>query len=122
MRCKSLAATALLSVLASAAHAEGNYANMKMYFILYAMIALAIMAGQAIYILCLAGATATRKFLWVLALAGVDAFAIFLLYLVTLESRAIDPEGPFGYILVVMPGSIFVAYIKNYLANKADNA
>ena len=116
-----LAAGLLLTALAGAAQAEGNYSNMKMYFILYAMVALAVMAGQAIYILSLAGATATRKFMWVLALAVIDAVAVFALYWLTLETHVIDLEGPFGYILVVIPGFIYISIIKNHLVNKAQH-
>ena len=121
MKAKLAMAGVLLAVIAGAAHAEGNYGNMQMTFILYAMIALAVMAGQAIYLLCLAGATAARKLVWLLGLAGADAFAIFILYLLTIESKSIDLEGVFGYILVVIPGFVYISSIKSCLAGKAGN-
>jgi hypothetical protein len=122
IKAKLAVAGVVLAALSGAAHAEADYSNMRMTFILYIMIALAIMAGQAIYLMCLPGASVTRKLAWVLGLAGADAFAVFILYLLTFETRSIDPEGVFGYILVVIPGFVYVASIKSYLSGKAGNA
>ena len=122
MKLNWLPAALLTSLASGLAHAEGNYSNLKLTFIWYILIAMAVMAFQAIYILCLGGATATRKLVWVLGLTAVDAFAVFLLYWLTLETKAIDLEGPVGYVLVVIPAFVYIAIIKGRLAGKAGNA
>lgn len=118
---KTIAASLLLGVLAASAHAEGNYSNMKFDFLIYGMVALAVMAAQGIYVLCIGPAGIGTRLLRLLALAVVDVIAIFLMYLMTFEFDAANPEKMGAYIWVVMPGFLFMLALHAYI-NRKDNA
>lgn len=115
---KSIVAGVLLSLLAASAHAEGNYSNMKFDFLIYAMVALAVLAAQGIYVLCMGSAYFGTRLLRLLGLAVVDVIAIFVMYLLTLETRTLDLDAMSSYVLVVIPGFLFIAMLKAYISSR----
>jgi hypothetical protein len=110
MKIKSLLAALVLSAIAGLAHAEGNYSGMNFGFLIYAAVALGVMALQGIYVLCMSGFGFGTKAGYVLVLLVLDAIVIGMM--ISGSSRTL--ETPFPYIMSVIPGFIAIFFFKNF--------
>jgi hypothetical protein len=110
MRIKLILAALFLGSLAGLAHAEGNYSNMNFGFLIYAAVALGVMALQGIWVLCMAGIGFGTKAGYVLVLLVLDAIVIGMM--ISGASRTL--ETPFPYIFSVIPGFIAILFFRNH--------
>ncbi len=117
MKTKSLFACLMLATLAGAAQAEGNhdFGNLGRVLLFVATTAL-VLFGVWIYVLLLPGVDAANKLAYVVLLTVIDGFACVLAFK-AFDSGPLDPDMPFGYILVLLPGAFF-AYMVGKAANK----
>jgi hypothetical protein len=109
MRIKSLLAALFLGSLAGLAHAEGNYSNMNFGFLIYAAVALGVMALQGIYVLCMAGFGIGKKLMFAGVLLVLDAIIIGML----ISNLGSAMETPLPYICSVIPGFIAIFIFKD---------
>ncbi len=110
---KALVATVLFGLFAGLAHAEGNYGSMNFGFLIYALVAVIILAAQGLYTLCIGGVSLGKRFVWVLALFAVDAFFAALM----ISSSGSALETPVPYIFWVLPGFLMVWGFKTSAAD-----
>jgi hypothetical protein len=110
MKIKSLIGALVLSAIAGLAHAEGNYSGMNFGFLIYAAVALGVMALQGTYVLCMAGIGFGTKAGYVLVLLVLDAIVIGMM--ISGASRAL--ETPIPYIFSVIPGFIAILFFKKH--------
>lgn len=115
MKAKHLAAGLMLAALAGAAHAEGNhdFGNLGRVLLFAATTAL-VLFGVWIYVLLLPRIDAASKFFFVLMLTVIDAFACIMAF-EAFDTGTLNPDLPFGYILVLIPGACFA-----YMIGKAS--
>ncbi len=111
---KSLVAGLLFGLLSGLAHAEGNYGNMNFGFLIYALVAVIVLAAQGLYALCLGGVSLGKRFLWVVALFAVDALVAAMM----LSSADAALETPVPYIFWVLPGFLMVWGFKSFAAGE----
>ncbi len=110
---KALVAGVLLSMFSGLAHSEGNYSNMNFGFLIYALVAVIILAAQGLYTLCIGGVSLGKRFVWVLALFTVDALIAAMM--ISSASSALETPGP--YIFWVLPGFLLVWVFKTSAAD-----
>ncbi len=107
-RVSHLVAGVVLSSLAGLAHAESDHQFQGAW---WAIGALFILLGQAIYLLCLPRTKAGLKIMLVFALAAVDTLAgMFVLSVFSTSSNS--AETPIVCALLVIPGFIFIYLIR----------
>ncbi len=105
---KSAMVGVLLASLTGLAHAEGNYSG-GFAFVLYAMVALGVMAAQMIYTFCLAGVSLGTRGFWILLLIVIDAVVIALM--IEAPGNTIETLPP--YILAIIPGFLAVYFFRS---------
>ena len=109
-----LSAALLLALCAGLAHAEGNHdLHGIVELLVYGLIALIVMLGQGVYVLCRPRARWGLKLLWLAGLAVIDMFVVrFMLALLDDNVMALDNVIP--YLLVVVPGFVFVYLVQKH--------